>query len=157
MLNFFSGSLPSETGAHKCSVCNIPVHALPSCSTHILGKYDVRICFTCSKAEDDDSNDEDKVCENWNRQNKNQRKSKSYLVPNPHLRFLNLDSNKNNKSLPILKNGSRFKELKSCKIKSITGKVILSNTCAFDTLASLIMVSNLNFGFFFKLICILSY
>lgn len=87
----------------------------------------------------DDCNDEDKACESWNPLNKKQRKSKSYLVPNPHLRYLNLDNKKNSKSLPILKNGSRFEEIKSCKVKSLTGKVVLSNTCAFDTLASLII------------------
>jgi hypothetical protein len=44
------------------------------------------------------------------------------------------------KSLPILKNGSRFKELKSRKTKNIHGKVIFSNTCAIDSLTSIIMV-----------------
>ncbi|CAH1737655.1 unnamed protein product [Aphis gossypii] len=78
--------------------------------------------------------------ESWDRKNK-QRKSKSYLIPNPHLKYLDINNTRSLKSLPILKNGSRFKELKSCKAQNISGKVILSNTCAFDTVASLIMVA----------------
>lgn len=44
------------------------------------------------------------------------------------------------KTLPILKNGSRAEELKSCVVKDF-GKTILSNTCAFDSAASILMVS----------------
>jgi len=44
------------------------------------------------------------------------------------------------KSLPILKNGSRFEELKSSKTKNIQGKVIFSNTCAIDSITSILMV-----------------
>lgn len=40
----------------------------------------------------------------------------------------------------MLKNGSRADELKSCAIPEI-GNVILTNTCAFDTLVSLFMTS----------------
>ncbi|XP_025192698.1 uncharacterized protein LOC112592766 [Melanaphis sacchari] len=43
-------------------------------------------------------------------------------------------------SLPLLKNGSRAEELKSCVVQRI-GKVIMSNTCAFDTVTSIIMVA----------------
>jgi len=32
------GNLPVENGAHKCVICDTPVHALPSCPTHELGK-----------------------------------------------------------------------------------------------------------------------
>jgi len=38
-----------------------------------------------------------------------------------------------------LKNGSQAEELKSCNIKDI-GKIIFSNTCAFDSLAFICMV-----------------
>jgi len=44
------------------------------------------------------------------------------------------------KTLPILKNGSRAEELKSCLVKDY-GKTILSNTCAFDSAASILMVA----------------
>jgi len=83
-------------------------------------------------------NEEQVAVEGWNRQNT--RKSKSYLVPNPLLRYLDINNTRNIKSLPILKNGSRFEELKSCKTKFNTGKVIFSNTCAFDSISSIIMV-----------------
>lgn len=42
--------------------------------------------------------------------------------------------------MPLLKNGSRAEELKSCVVKNI-GEVIMSNTCAFDTVTSIIMVA----------------
>lgn len=48
------------------------------------------------------------------------------------------------KSLTILKNGSGFEELKGCKTKKIQRKVIFSNTCAFDSLTSIIMVRTHN-------------
>jgi len=47
------------------------------------------------------------------------------------------------KTLPILKNGSRAEELKSCSIKDY-GKIILSKTCAFDSAASILMVAYCN-------------
>jgi hypothetical protein len=50
---------------------------------------------------------------------------------------------KKNKTLPILKNGSLRSpsgELKSCMVKNF-GQVILCNTCAFDSVASILMVA----------------
>lgn len=85
-------------------------------------------------------NEEDIAVESWNRKSKKQRTTKSYLVPNSHLRHLNLNNSKNKLSLPLLKNGSRAEKLKSCVVQSI-GKVIMSNTCAFDTVTSIIMVA----------------
>lgn len=96
---------------------------------------------SCNKMSIDwtNLNEEQVAVEGWNRQN-TQRKSKSYLVPNPLLRYLDINNTRNIKSLPILKNGSRYEELKSCKTKYNTGKVIFSNTCAFDSISSIIMV-----------------
>lgn len=65
----------------------------------------------------------------WNRSSKKQRNNNSYLVPNTHLRHLNLNNSRNIKSLPILKNGSRANELKSCNLLDF-GRIVLSNTCA---------------------------
>ncbi|CAI6355664.1 unnamed protein product [Macrosiphum euphorbiae] len=79
-----------------------------------------------------------RAVESWNRKIKKQRKNNSYLNPNPHLRHLNISTAKNKQTLKILKNGSRFAELKSCKSRE--GKLILSNTCAFDALTALLMV-----------------
>lgn len=41
----------------------------------------------------------------------------------------------------MLKNGSRADELKACALKSQNTNVIMSNTCAFDSIASMIMIS----------------
>jgi len=54
-------------------------------------------------------NDENRAKENWYRNNK--KKIKSYMSPNPHLKYLDLHSKKINRSLPILKNGSRAEDL----------------------------------------------
>lgn len=40
-------------------------------------------------------NEESSAVEYWNRTNKKQRKSSSYLNPNPHLRLLNINTTKN--------------------------------------------------------------
>lgn len=143
-----NGSLPSQNGAHKCVVCGIPVHALSTCSRNRSGDDNVRVCFSCWILEEDftiggqineNMNEERKAVESWNR--KSHRKDKSYLVTNPHLRHLELNNGKNIKSLPLLKNGSRSTELKSAKSKLVEGKIVLTNTCAFDSLASLLMVN----------------
>lgn len=79
--------------------------------------------------------------EEWNRKSIKQRKSSSYLVPNPHLKHLNLKNSNKIQSLPILKNGSRFQDLKSSRTSNKTDRIVLSNTCAFDGLSSILMVS----------------
>lgn len=130
-----------ENGAHKCVICDTPVHALPSCSSHELGKEDRRTCRKCfTKTTNTNLKDEDVVSESWNRKSKRQKTNKSYLMPNPLLRHLKLNKYKNIKSFPVLKNGSRADELKSCTISEI-GNVVLTNTCAFDTLVSLFMTA----------------
>lgn len=146
-----TGSLPSESGAHKCVVCGIPVHALSTCSRSRSGQDDVRVCFSCWILEEntyvnnnyckinENSNEERIAVESWNR--KSQRKNKSYLITNPHLRHLDLNNSKKITSLPILKNGSRSTELKSVKSNVVQGRIALTNTCAFDSLASLLMVN----------------
>lgn len=128
-----------DTGTQKCFYCGKPVHAISSCSTYVPGNKDMRVCNICSFVETN-VNEENNACETWSRKNKKQRKTNSYLQPNPHLRHLNLNNSRQMKSLPILKNGSRSEELKSCKSKVTQGKIVLINTCAFDSLASLIMV-----------------
>ncbi|KAF0711022.1 Uncharacterized protein FWK35_00031160 [Aphis craccivora] len=115
-----------DTGTQKCSYCGKPVHAISSCSTYV---------------PETNVNEENNVCETWSRKNKKQRKTNSYLQPNIHLRHLNLNNSRQIKSLPILKNGSRSEKLKSCKSNVTQEKIVLTNTCAFDSLASLIMVS----------------
>jgi len=70
----------------------------------------------------------------------NKKRTRSYLNPNPHLRHLQLNNLRKNKNLPILKNGSKAEEIKSCVVKDF-GKTILSNTCAFDSAVSILMVA----------------
>jgi len=89
---------------------------------------------------------ENKAQEKWDRKNKKKQQSNSYLTPNPHLRYLNLSNSNSKKTFPVLKNGSRFEELKGCKTNAFPGRVIFNNTCAFDSLASLIMVCNFIFN-----------
>jgi len=60
-----------------------------------------------------------------------------------------LQSKKINRSLPILKNGSRAEDLKALQIKGY-GKIVLTNTCAFDTALSLIMVAMCDSGQYLK-------
>lgn len=48
-----------------------------------------------------------------------------------------MNNSKNLRSLPVIKNGSRADELKSCTVQNIS-RVIFNNTCA---LASILMVS----------------
>lgn len=138
-----SGNLPLETGAHKCVICLVPIHALPSCSTHKEGHENVRICFKCSEEDVEVPTnviEEHTSVESWNRKSSNQQKCNSYMCPNPNLRYVQIKSGNNIQTLPLLKNGSRSKELKCSKIKN-TGRVIISNTCAFDTLASIFMTA----------------
>lgn len=101
--------------------------------------------MVCSLLEEDNIRTENNAQEKWDRKNKKQRKNNSYLTPNPHLRYLTLTKSNSKKTLPVLKNGSRFEELKGCRTNAFAGRVIFNNTCAFDSLASLIMVCNFIF------------
>lgn len=130
-----SGSLPSKNGAHKCSICKTPVHALPECSAYEPNEDDIRYCFNCFETKEKSSEDE------CNRRSNKKLKSNSCIIPNPHLRHVNMNNSRYSPSLPILKNGSRADKLKSCKLKNIDTIVILSNTSPFDAIASLLMVS----------------
>lgn len=121
------GTLPSINGTHKSKICGIPLHSLSSCSSHMEGDETIRVCFSCSEVKNT-SVIENNAREKWNRKTQKQLKSKSYLLPNPHLCHININTSKNIKSLPILKNGSRANELKSLKLKNINGAIILNNT-----------------------------
>lgn len=113
-----TGVFPTEEGAHKCIKCGIPVHALPSCSWQKSDDETLRICKSCLETKNSYLNDETTAHETWNRKSKRQ-KQKSYLTPNPFLRHVNINNSRITVILPILKNGSRAEELKSCNIKDI--------------------------------------
>jgi len=76
-----AGSLPSESGAHKCCVCGVPVHSLSSCSNKRSGNDDVRVCFV--RSLEDNITEENKACESWDRKKK-KRQSNSYVIPKQH-------------------------------------------------------------------------
>lgn len=101
---------------------------------------DLRLQVNNSIHETENVNEENLAVESWNRKSKKQWTTKSYLLVNPHLRHLDINTFKNILSLPLLKNGSRADELKNCVVQRI-GRVIMSNTCAFDTVTSIIMVA----------------
>jgi len=134
----------SVNGSHKCYKCHVPVHAILLCSIHKQGQEERRYCLKCSKnGEDKPLNyltEENNSVESWNRKSKKQRNSNSYLCSNPNLQHLQIKNAKHIQSLPLLKNGSSVEELKSCRIKNVE-KVILSNTCTFDTVLSMLMVA----------------
>lgn len=93
-----TGNLPSQQGLHKCTICKVPVHALSSCSTHISGEEEKRVCFLCSdinKApEVDNILKEDKSVENWNKRPAKLQTSRSYLQPNSSLQYLRINNSK---------------------------------------------------------------
>lgn len=95
---------------------------------------------SCRTSPTNEGITENTIEEEWSRKSVKQRKLNSYLSPNPHLCHLDLNNSRNIKSLPVLKNDSRAIDLKSCNILGL-GRVVLSNTCAFDTIASIFMVS----------------
>ncbi|KAE9525798.1 hypothetical protein AGLY_014024, partial [Aphis glycines] len=129
-LNSDHSSVLLNISASKCSNCK----KLP-------GIQDERLCMVCSLLEEDNIRAENNAQEKWNRKNKKQRKNNFYLTPNPHLKYLSLTKSNSKKTLPVLKNGSRFEELKGCRTNTFAGRVVFNITCAFDSLASLIMVS----------------
>lgn len=100
------------------------------------------ICLTCSHDVlfVDNLAEENKSVEGWDKKLTNKKKIQSYLHPNPHLRHLQIKNLKKIKTLPILKNGSRADELTSCTVEDF-GKVILSNTCAFHSVLSILIVA----------------
>lgn len=115
----------------------MPVHALSLCSNNENDSEESLVDFSCLGKPTKNVDEEALACGSRNKKSKRQRNNKSYILPNPHLRHLDLTRSRNIKSLPVLKNGSRAEELKACNINEL-GKVILSNTCAFDTIASIL-------------------
>lgn len=138
------GDFPTDK-SQKCAVCEDPVHTLSTCSVTRPGRSGSGTFIICLKCSIDvlfvdELTKENKSTESWNKKSTNKKRIRSYLNPNPHLKYLELNNLKKMKTLPILKNGSRAEELKSCSMKDY-GKIILSNTCAFDSAASILMVA----------------
>jgi hypothetical protein len=80
------------------------------------------------------------LIESWNKSNNKMRNRSN---PSLNIHQKKLQNMKKNKTLPILKNGSLRSpsgELKSCMVRNF-GQVILCNTCAFDSVASILMVA----------------
>jgi hypothetical protein len=76
----------------------------------------------------------------WNKSTDKMRIRSNPSLNNHQKKLHNM---KKNKTLPILKNGSLRSpsgELKSCMVRNF-GEVILCNTCAFDSVTSILMVA----------------
>lgn len=71
---------------------------------------------------------------------KDKEKITRILVSKPYPKHLDLTRSKKIKSFPLLKNGSRAMKLKAYNVKDLR-KVILSNICAFGTIASILMAA----------------
>lgn len=71
------------------------------------------------------------------------RKSSIYVYKykNLHSQNINLGNARNPRHLSLLKNGFRVEKLNRCTLKRINESAILSNTCAFDSISSVVMVS----------------
>jgi len=76
-----SGSFPSENGAHKCSLCKIPVHALSECSAHLRNEDDIHLCYSC--LDMNEKSKENNATDKWCRRSKKQLKCAFYIIPNP--------------------------------------------------------------------------
>jgi len=77
----------------------MPVHALYLCSNNENDSEESLVDFSCLGEPTKNLDQEPLACESWIRKSKRQRNN-SYLLPNPHLRHLDLTRSRNIKSLP---------------------------------------------------------
>jgi hypothetical protein len=65
-------NLPLANKGHKCVICSVSVHAIPSSSTQRKGNKDLRICLTCPEDVLDvlEEMEENTSVETWNRTSK---------------------------------------------------------------------------------------
>lgn len=139
-----NGDFP--TGLHKCRTCRKNVHlfgcSIPASNTE-EGCGEERICLICAGIIV-----ENNAIEKWGKRHssessKKSRSASSYLSKQPGFDELNLNEKGSSASVYFLKNGNLFKN-RSIQIKELSGfndKFILSNTCAVDSLITVLACS----------------
>jgi len=139
-----NGDFP--TGLHKCKICQTNVH-LFGCSVPATGTEEgcgeERLCLICA-----DIAVENNATEKWGKKHitkksKISRSASSYLSKQPGFDELNLNEKGSSASVYFLKNGNLFKN-RTIKIKETSGvnnKFVLSNTCAIDSLMTVLACS----------------
>lgn len=139
-----NGDFP--TGLHKCKICQTNVH-LFGCSVPAPGTEEgcgeERLGLICA-----DIAVENNATEKWGKKHitkksKISRSAFSYLSKQPGFDELNLNEKGSSASVYFLKNGNLFKN-RTIKIKETSGvnnKFVLSNTCAIDSLMTVLACS----------------
>lgn len=129
-----------STSAHVCVICQIPVHAIEECSLAYdkEGYGQKRICLSCSILKSSEEILAMQKIINWRRLNNEKKiRTAKYLGQNQHSIQDSLAWSKSTK-LPIIKNGSTMKLQAVC----IEGtNYSLMNTCAFDSLLQIVLVT----------------
>lgn len=152
-------------GAHKCIKCDKNVHLFKGCSITIPGEEEgygsKRICMDCYSTDSLIPNDV--TIDNLNETPKRTRRDSFYQNEGPPKKKTKRRPAKyfgerpddikdsllfdKNKSFPLIKNGNNV-HLSS---KIVDGKkVLLNNTCAFDSIYYLLMVAASDFPMFYE-------
>ena len=134
------------TQENKCIVCDRPIHFLPECSEELPGDEEdcnqKRRCKKCiSKQEFESEHKEMMATENWRGLGLPPKKRirSSYLTQNREWIDIDLSTVKTVKSVGLIKNGIFIKP-----IRLENELYILTNTCAFDSIASLLCTAYIN-------------
>jgi len=120
------------------------VHILFGCSLPALnsdeGCGEERLCLSCVGTKD-----ENNAIESWRKKSTVQkfkftRSASSYLVSQPGFEHFNLNQKGSSMSICFLKNGNMFNN-RPIKLSGSEEKYILSNTCAIDSLMTILACS----------------
>lgn len=129
-----------STGLLKCIICKKSIDMLLKGSISILGTEEgfekKRICFSCDKKKSITA--EKVVCEKWGKKGqtkKKQRSAHSYLVPQPGFEMIDFNKKAFIKPIFFLKNGNNM--MRPISVPGI-GKIVLNNTCAIDSILSVL-------------------
>jgi len=139
----------TPTGAHVCTICTTPVHALPECSIasdEEEGYGQKRVCLSCSTLKNSTEILAIQETENWRGLNNDKKKHciAKYLGKNQHDIQDVLAWSKSTK-LPIIKNGSTI-VLQAVNIDGTNYSV--TNKCAFDSLLQIVLVALSDYKYF---------
>lgn len=138
---FKNSNLPSDL--HKCRLCQKPVNLLV-CSLPVSNTekecVEKQLCLTCSE-----TTAEDNARETWKKKSvahksKTTKSASSYLVRQPGFEHLDLNKKGTSSTICFLKNGNILKN-KPIKISGVENKFVLSNTCAFDAIMTVLACS----------------